>query len=140
MATAYKYVERKAEDNINWAQVGADFNNMLNEEMATRQEKKGAIDDATREYQKVLNNVPQGENGDLNGMALGFADDLQKQMLMQETLLKSGQLDPRQYTIMRQNLADGTDQGFGLLQDYNDEYAEKMKMNQRVPADLCTIV
>lgn len=130
MATAYKYVERKAEDNINWAQVGADFNNMLNEEMATRQEKKGAIDDATREYQKVLNNVPQGENGDLNGMALGFADDLQKQMLMQETLLKSGQLDPRQYTIMRQNLADGTDQGFGLLQDYNDEYAEKMKMNQ----------
>ena len=128
MATAYKYVKREPTDNINWAEVGADFSNMLQEEMAVRQQKKDAIDQATREYQKVLNNVPQGENTDLNGMALGFADDLQKQMLMQETLLKSGQLDPRQYTIMRQNLADGTDQGFGLLQDYNDEYSKKMAM------------
>tara|TARA_B100001173_G_scaffold210906_1_gene181985 strand:- start:7367 stop:9565 length:2199 start_codon:yes stop_codon:yes gene_type:complete len=128
MATAYKYVEREATDNINWAEVGANFSGMLQEEMRVRQEKKDAIDESTREYQKVLNNVPQGENGDLNGMALGFADDLQKQALMQETLLKSGQLDPRQYTIMRQNLADGTDQGFGLLQDYNDEYSAKMAM------------
>ena len=128
MATAYKYVEREATDNINWAEVGANFSGMLQEEMRVRQEKKDAIDESTREYQKILNNVPQGENGDLNGMALGFADDLQKQALMQETLLKSGQLDPRQYTIMRQNLADGTDQGFGLLQDYNDEYSAKMAM------------
>lgn len=130
MATAIGYVERKAEDNINWAEVGKNFSNMLNEEMRVREEKKAAIDQATQDYQKVLNNVPQGENTDLNGFALGFADDLQKQMLMQETLLKSGQLDPRQYNIMRQNLVDGTDQGFGLLQDYNDEYSKKMELNQ----------
>jgi len=49
-------------------------------------------------------------------------------MLMQETLLKSGQLNPKQYTIMRQNLSDGTDQAFSLIQDYNDEYATKMSM------------
>jgi len=95
MATAYKYVERQAEDNINWAEVGSNFNNMLKEEMRVREEKKAAIDEASREYQRVLNNVPQGENQDLNGFAIGFADDLQKQMLMQETLLKSGQLTPR---------------------------------------------
>jgi hypothetical protein len=130
MATAIGYVERKAEDNINWAEVGKNFSNMLNEEMRVREEKKAAIDQSTRDYQKVLTNVPQGENTDLNGFALGFADDLQKQMLMQETLLKSGQLDPRQYNIMRQNLVDGTDQGFGLLQDYNDEYSKKMELNQ----------
>jgi hypothetical protein len=130
MATAIGYVERKAEDNINWAEVGKNFSNMLNEEMRVREEKKAAIDQSTQDYQKVLNNVPQGENTDLNGFALGFADDLQKQMLMQETLLKSGQLDPRQYNIMRQNLVDGTDQGFGLLQDYNDEYSKKMELNQ----------
>jgi len=130
MATAIGYVERKAEDNINWAEVGKNFSNMLNEEMRVREEKKAAIDKATQDYQKVLNNVPQGENTDLNGFALGFADDLQKQMLMQETLLKSGQLDPRQYNIMRQNLVDGTDQGFGLLQDYNDEYSKKMELNE----------
>ena len=128
MATAYKYVERKAEDNINWAEVGSNVNNMLNEEMRVRTEKKSAIDAASREYQKVLNSVPQGENSELNKFALGFSDDLQKQMLMQETLLKSGQLSPSQYTMMRQNLTDGTDQGFNLLQDYNNEYEAKMSL------------
>lgn len=128
MATAYKYVERQAEDNINWAEVGSNFNNMLKEEMRVREEKKAAIDEASREYQRVLNNVPQGENQDLNGFAIQFSDDLQKQMLMQETLLKSGQLSPKKYTMMRQNLTDGTDQGFSLLQDYNDEYTKKMDM------------
>lgn len=128
MATAYKYVERKAEDNINWAEVGKNFSNMLQEEVRVREEKKKAIDDATREFQEIVNNVPQGENRELNEFALNYADKVQQQMLMQETLLKSGQLSPRDYTVMRQNLTDGTDVGFGLMQDYNDEYSKKMEM------------
>ena len=107
---------------------------MLKEELRVREEKKSAIDEASREYQRVLNNVPHGENEDLNGFALDFSNDLQKQMLMQETLLKSGQLSPKQYTMMRQNLTDGTDQGFSLLQDYNTEYGKKMEMmNSELP-------
>ena len=61
-------------------------------------------------------------------MALGFANDLQQQMMMDEFLLKTGQMDQREYTIKRQNLTDGTDQGFSLLQDYNNEYTKKMAM------------
>ena len=129
MATAYKYVEREAENQINWAEVGSNFSNMLNEEARVREEKKAAIDDATREFQKVVANVPVGENGELNKAALAFADDLQQQMLMQETLLKSGQLKPSQYTLMRQNLVDGTDIGFSLYQEYNDEFSKKMALN-----------
>ena len=129
MATAYKYVERKAEDNINWAEVGSNLTNTLKEENRVREEKKGAIDAATREMQKVLNNIPQGENTQLNEFALNAGADLQEVMLMQETLLKSGQLDPRQYTITRQNLVDGTDQAFSLFENYNAEYKRKMAMN-----------
>lgn len=128
MATAYKYVERNSDDNINWAEVGSNVNKMLTEEVRVREEKKSAIDEASREYQRVLNNVPQGENSELNKYAIGFSEKLQKQMLMQETLLKSGQLNPRQYTMMRANITDGTDQGFSLLQDYNDEYSAKMEL------------
>jgi hypothetical protein len=129
MATAYKYVEREAENQINWAEVGSNFSNMLNEEARVREEKKAAIDEATREYQKVVANVPVGEDGELNKVALAFADDLQQQMLMQETLLKSGQLKPSQYTLMRQNLVDGTDIGFSLYQEYNEEFSKKMALN-----------
>ena len=128
MATSYKYVERQVDDQINWAEVTSNLTNTLKEEGRVRQEKKTAIDDASREYAKILNNVPVGENTELNKFALNAASDLQQQMLMQTTLLKSGQLDPRQYTIMRQNLTDGTDQAFSLFQNYNAEYDKKMAM------------
>ena len=128
MATAYKYVERQVDDQINWAEVTSNLANTLKEEGRVRQEKKDAIDNASREYAKILNNVPVGENTELNKFALNAASDLQQQMLMQTTLLKSGQLDPRQYTIMRQNLTDGTDQAFSLFQNYNAEYDKKMAM------------
>ena len=134
MATAYKYVERQVDDQINWAEVTSNLTNTLKEEGRVRQEKKTAIDDASREYAKILNNVPVGENTELNKFALNAASDLQQQMLMQTTLLKSGQLDPRQYTIMRQNLTDGTDQAFSLFQNYNAEYDKKMAMmNTELP-------
>ncbi len=130
MATKYGYVQRDPQDTqLNWSQIATDTVDMLNAEVKTREDKKAAIDQATADYQTILNNVPQGENTQLNEFALNAAEKLQKQMLMQETLLKSGQLNPKQYTIMRQNLSDGTDQAFSLFQDYNDEYAEKMAMN-----------
>ena len=128
MATAYKYVESQVDDQVNWAEVTSNVTNTLKEEVRVRTEKKAAIDAASREYSKVLNNVPIGENTELNKFALNAAADLQQQMLMQNTLLKSGQLDPRQYTIMRQNLTDGTDQAFSLFQNYNAEYERKMAM------------
>ena len=129
MATAYKYVEREAENQINWAEVGSNFSNMLNEEARVREDKKAAIDEATREFQKVVANVPLGENTEVNKRTIAFADDLQQQMLMQETLLKSGQLKPSQYTLMRQNLVDGTDIGFSLYEEYQKEFSKKMALN-----------
>lgn len=129
MATKYGYVQRDPQDTqLNWSQIATDTVDMLNAEVKTREDKKAAIDQATADYQTILNNVPQGENTQLNEFALNAGEALQKQSLMMETLLKSGQLNPKQYTIMRQNLSDGTDQAFSLMQDYNDEYATKMAM------------
>ena len=129
MATKYGYVQRDPQDTqLNWSQIATDTVDMLNAEVKTREDKKAAIDQATADYQTILNNVPQGENTQLNEFALNAGETLQKQSLMMETLLKSGQLNPKQYTIMRQNLSDGTDQAFSLMQDYNDEYATKMAM------------
>ncbi len=129
MPTGYKYVERDAQDTqINWAEVGANFSGMLQEENRVREEKKAAFDKQARDYQNALNEIPTGQNTQLNGAALDFADDLQKQSLMLNKLLKAGQLKPRDYTIQMQNLMDGTTQGFGLFDDYNQEYSKKMKM------------
>jgi hypothetical protein len=124
MGTAYKYVERAADDQINWAEVGSNFSNTLKAEAELRERKKAAIDEASREYQKVLLDVPQGENSGQNKFALDAADTLTQQALIQNTLLKSGQLDPRRYMITRQNMVDGTEAAFSMFEDYNVKFKE----------------
>ena len=46
MATFYKYAERSAESQVNWAEIGKDMTDMLRQEVAVREEKKAAIDEA----------------------------------------------------------------------------------------------
>ena len=127
MATKIGYVRQEPSQQINWAEVGANFTGMLNEEARVREAKKAEIDRATREQMRVLQDTPMGDSTNMNEWALKYADDAQKQLLMANTLLKSGKLKPNEYTLLRQNLADGTDQAFSLVQEYQNEYAEKME-------------
>jgi hypothetical protein len=126
MATKVGYIRQDPTEAINWAEVGANFSGILKEEARVREEKKAEIDRATREMERVLKDSPMGDSKNMNEWSLKYASDAQQQLLMVNTLLKSGQLKPKDYTIIRQNLADGTDQAFTLVQEYQDEYADKM--------------
>jgi hypothetical protein len=127
MATYYKYAERSADSQINWAEVGRDMSDMLKEETRIREEKKAAIDAASREFGQTLANPPQGEHKGANQWALEYADNASKFMLMQDRLLKSGQMKLKDYTVARQNILDGTDQAFNLTKEYQANFAEKME-------------
>ncbi len=133
--TYYKYQERDQQAQINWAEVGKNFSDTLNKEAEFREKKKAAIDESTREFQKKLDDHPYGNSETIRQWALKFGASAQEVMLMQEKLLKTGQLNPSDYTVMRQNLVDGTDNAFDLIQYYQDEYAAKMeRMNAEDPA------
>ena len=129
MATAYKYVERQAEDNINWSQVGKEFSDMLGNEANRREEKKAEIDKGTRDYLNTLQDIQLGESDELNTALLNFAADLKETKLLQTTLLKSGQLKPRDFNVMSQNLTDGTKQALDVFNVYSEEFSKKMAMN-----------
>jgi len=127
MATYYKYAERNVDSMVNWAEIGKNISDMLSEENKIRENKKAAIDQATREFGNKLAEAPVGENKDINRWTLNYADDAQQARLLQDKLLKSGQLKLKDYNIMRQNLLDGTNQLFGLSKEYQAEYATKME-------------
>ena len=127
MATYYKYVERSADSQINWAEVGKNMSDMLANETRVREQKKSAIDAASREFGQTLANPPQGEHKGANQWALEYADNASKFMLMQDRLLKSGQMKLKDYTVARQNILDGTDQAFNLTKEYQSNFAEKME-------------
>lgn len=130
MATYYKYAEREADSQINWEEISKNLSDTLTEANNLRETKKAAIDTATREFSTTLANAPQGENGLVNQKTLDYANNATEMMLMQERLLKSGQMKFKDYATVRQNLLDSTDQAFGLTKEYQEEYAKKMARMQ----------
>lgn len=127
MATFYKYAERSAESQVNWAEIGKNMTDMLRDEVSLREQKKAAIDEATRKYAEQLSNAPQGEHVGAKEEALRFADQASQYMLQQERLLRSGLLKPKDYMVARQNLVDGTTRSFKAMKEFQAQYGELME-------------
>lgn len=128
--TYYNFAERSADSQINWAEVGKNVTEMLQTEAAIREEKKAAIDEASRQYGEYLANAPTGDFKAANEWTLDFANDAAQMRLMQDRLLKSGRLSVRDYTVQRQNLYDGTQQMFAISKEYQDKAKEMMERYQ----------
>jgi len=127
MATYYKYAERDASSQVNWAEISSNMVNSLNEAQAIRDSKRKAIDDATTELGTTLSEAPQGEHRGINEFAMNYANNAQEMRLMQDKLLKSGQLKLRDYNVGRANLTQGTTQLFNLSKKYQSMYEDGMK-------------
>jgi hypothetical protein len=123
----YGYAERNADSQVDWATIGKGMSDMLIETNRIREEKKTAIDAASRQYSKTLTEVPLGEHVGAREAALRFADNAAQYQLMQDRLLKSGALKLKDYVISRQNLIDGTEQAFTMYKNFQSQSAEKME-------------
>ena len=127
MSTYYRYAERDVENQINWAEIGKNVTDMISTEVELREKKKAEIDSATNQYADVLANQPIGQNQAYNKFIVNFTDNASEARLMQDRLLRSGQLKLKDYNLMRQNLSQGTDQFFQIAKEYNTAYEEKIK-------------
>lgn len=123
----YKYAERDASAEVNWAQIGKNLTQTLQDEVNVREQKKAAIDAATREYDNTLNTAPQGEFQDGNKFTNDYVATQQKTRMMDDALLKSGNMDLKTYTMRRQNGVDGTTQLFDLQKKFQSVYSERMQ-------------
>lgn len=127
MATYYKYAERSADSQVNWAEVGKGISDMLKQETTIREQKKAAIDQATREFQQTLENAPQGQFQDANKFTNDYAHSMMEQQMIDNRLLKSGQMKLQDFTFRRQNYVDGTNTLFDLQKLYQENYKKKME-------------
>jgi predicted DCC family thiol-disulfide oxidoreductase YuxK len=127
MATYYKYAERNADSQVNWAEVGKGISDMLKQEVQIREKKKADIDQATREFQNVLQNAPQGQYQDANKFTNDYAHSMMEQQMIDNRLLKSGQMKLQDFTFRRQNYVDGTSTLFDLQKLYQENYKKKME-------------
>lgn len=125
--TYYKFAERSAESQVNWGEVGRSVSEMLLEDAAVREQKKTAIDEASRQFGQVLSNAPTGEFKPANEWVLEYANDATQAMLLQDRLLKSGALSLKDYTVQRQNINDSTNQMFEISKKYQEKFTDAKK-------------
>jgi hypothetical protein len=131
MATYYKYAERNAESQVNWAQVGKGISDMLTEEVRLREEKKAAYEQAYQIDTERLVNAPQGTWQDGNATVNNFAHDMMAQQLIDYRLLKSGVMNERDYTLRRENYKSGTNTVFDLQKILQAERAATIEAFQK---------
>lgn len=131
MATYYKYAERQEDAYVDWSAIGKQVSDSLLEEKKFREDKKAKIDEDSRQLGIAIDNAPQGQFQDGNKFTLQYASDAQQARLLQDKLLKSGQLSLRDYTVQRQNLNDGTNNLFSLSKLYQENYKSRMERVQK---------
>jgi hypothetical protein len=120
MAVFYKYVDRESSDQIDWGAISKSMSDTLDAENKRRDEKKQAIDDASRNYINELQNQPQTQDADVNKRLGQFASDGASFSKMLLDDLKSGRISLQDYTIRTQNLIDDTKVSLDLLKVYGE--------------------
>lgn len=124
--TYYKYAEREANSQINWAEVSKGLSDTITQIDQDRQAKKAAIDEATRKDMLTLADAPKGENTTASEWTIKYANDMMNYRLTIDRLLKSGKMSLRDYQVAAQNSKDSTNLVFTISQEYQDEYKSIM--------------
>lgn len=123
----YGQTKKTALQALDWESISSSISSGLTEERDRRQELKDQIDQDSRDFAKSISEAPTGQNATFNQKILELSDDMSNARLMQDKLLKSGQLKLRDYRVMRQNLKDGLSQLYEFSNGFNDMYNAKME-------------
>lgn len=129
MATYYGYTAPDVDKNLDITKATGDIAKALVGEGQAREEQKAELDRQAQEVNKELQNAPLGQSVKRNEVILNGADELKKRMLNLTRQLKAGIIDPREFTVRRQNIYDG----WGALKQgeekWNKYYDQMMTLN-----------
>ena len=128
MAKSYYGQSKRPEVNgIDWGQIGTDISTKLIEESKRREDLKIEIDQASNDYVRGFNDMPQGTDQGANERMSNFASDASDYMLMLNRKLKSGDIKLRDYNAAKTNLEKGTTDMFAVSKAYNEQFDSTMK-------------
>ena len=125
--TSYGYVERNLENDVNWAEVGKGFSDMLIAEREERKAKKEFLDSAMVQAQEdITKNAPLGYNTQFNDIMIGLASNSNAFVLAANKDLKAGRITPEEYMRKLQRINSSADTVFALGNDFNAIYEDKL--------------
>tara|TARA_R100001463_G_scaffold76672_2_gene130816 strand:- start:2151 stop:4286 length:2136 start_codon:yes stop_codon:yes gene_type:complete len=124
------YKRGTALETLDWSAISDKLDKEIQAVEQDRENKRTEIKKNSDEMFDTLNNSPLGNHAGRNEALLEYADNAKQAMLMLDRELKSGNISLKDYTVAAQNLKDGTNQIFSIMDDWNTDYDEAMnRMN-----------
>jgi hypothetical protein len=128
--TYYKYAERDATSQVNWADVSKKFSDEIGRIGKERDTKRAAIDKATDELVTKINEAPMGQHANANSFTASLVDQTTEDTLRMNKLLKSGDIKPSEYMNYIENQKASVTGLYDMVTGYQSVYADKMKRMQ----------
>ena len=124
------YKRGTALETLDWSAISDKLDKEIQAVEQDRENKRTEIKKNSDEMFDTLNNSPLGNHKGRNEALLEYADNAKQAMLMLDRELKSGNISLKDYTVAVQNLKDGTNQTFAIMEEWNKDYEEAMnRMN-----------
>ena len=125
--TYYKYVERDATSQVNWADVSKKFSDEIARIGGERDKKRAEIDKATDELVTKINAAPKGQHQNANSFTASLVDQTTADTLRMNKLLKSGDIKPSEYMNYIENQKSSITGLYDMVTDYQKVYTDKME-------------
>ena len=123
----YKYARRGADTRVDWSAISTNLVKTLKDQEADREKQRQEIDKESVAVGKRLADAPQGANKAASTWILNASADAAQLMMTQNRLLKSGIVDPRDFTINRQNV----DNSFAALKTIADTANKESELTMK---------
>ena len=123
----YKYAKRGADTRVDWSAISTNLVKTLKDQEADRETQRQEIDKESVAVGKRLADAPQGANKAASTWILNASADAAQLMMTQNRLLKSGIVDPRDFTINRQNV----DNSFAALKTISDTANKESELTMK---------
>jgi hypothetical protein len=128
--TYYKYAERDATSQVNWADVSKKFSDEIIRVGKEREKRRDTIDTATDELVTKINEAPMGQHANANSFTASLVDQTTEDTLRMNKLLKSGDIKPSEYMNYIENQKASVTGLYDMVTDYQSVYTDKMKRMQ----------
>jgi hypothetical protein len=128
--TYYKYAERDATSQVNWADVSKKFSDEISRIGGERDKKRAEIDKATDALVTKINEAPLGQHKNANLFTSQLVDQATQDTLRMNKLLKSGDIRPSEYMNYIENQKSSVTGIYDMVKGYQDVYTDKMTRMQ----------
>ena len=139
MASDGEYYGFKADESaevINWAKVAAGLGDQLTAEAKRREDKKADIDKSSQDLGTFIADSPLGGHEGAVASTTDLANQAQEMRLMQDRMLKSGELSLRDYNTMRGNLTKDVETLYSSASEFQKLYTDDIARTQSGQAAL----